>query len=100
MLLFHGATVYGQDDCGYVTKPGYPMAATEGDLDLFDRSISGNNTALFLNLRQKGRAHMSAAGVEVCVVERKGANKIRIRPKGETSEMWTLSEAVQKKGTE
>ncbi len=43
---------------------------------------------------------MSVAEVEVCIVEKKDADKIRIRPKGGTSEMWTLAEAVQKKGAE
>ena len=43
---------------------------------------------------------MSLAEVEVCIVEKKGADKIRIRPKGGTSEMWTLAEEVQKKGAE
>jgi len=43
---------------------------------------------------------MSVAGVEVCIVEKMDADKIRIRPKGGTSAMWTLAEAVQKKGTE
>jgi hypothetical protein len=43
---------------------------------------------------------MSVAGVEVCIVERKYADKIRIRPKGETSEISILAEAIQKKGAD
>lgn len=100
LLFFHAVPAYPQDDCGYVTKQDYPMAATVEDLDLFGRSISGNNASVFLKLSQEGRARMSAAGVEVCIVEKKDADKIRIRPKGGTSEMWTLAEAVQKKGVE
>ncbi len=100
VLFFHAGAAYAQDDCGYVTKKDYPMATTEEDLDLFGRSISGNNAALFLKLRQEGRAKMSVAGVEVCIVEKMDADKIRIRPKGGTSAMWTPAEAVQKKGAE
>lgn len=100
VLFFQAVSAYPQDDCGYVTKKDFPTAATVEDLDLFGRSISGNNAALFLKLRQEGRAKMSVAGVEVCIVEKMDADKIRIRPKGGTSAMWTLAEAVHKKGTE
>ena len=100
VLFFHAGAAYAQDDCGYVTKKDYPMATTEEDLDLFGRSISGNDAALFLKLRQEGRAKMSVAGAEGCIVEKTDSNKIRIKPKDQTSEIWTLPEAIQKKGTD
>ena len=100
VVFFHAVSAYAQDDCGYVTKKDYPMAATEEDLDLFARSLSGNDAALFLKLRQEGRARMSVAGVEVCIVEKTDSNKIRIKQKDQTSEIWTLPEAVRSKGAE
>ncbi len=76
------------------------MAYNEEDLNLFAQTVSGNHTALFLKLRQEGRAKMSQAGVEVCIVEKKGSNKIKIRSADDSWEMWTRPEAVQKKGVE
>ena len=91
---------FSQDNCGFITKRGFPMAAVEEDLDLFSRSIAGSNTALFLKLRQEGRAKISEAGVEVCIVEKKEADKIRIRAEQGGWEMWTFPEAVRKPGSE
>ena len=85
------------DDTLYVTKQNYPMASTEEDLDMFHQSLLNNNTAVFLKLRQEGRAWMSKAGVEVYVVENEGSGKIQIRPKNSTEIIWTLVGAVIKK---
>ena len=85
------------DDTLYVTKQNYPMASTEEDLDMFQQSLLNNNTAVFLKLRQEGRAWMSKAGVEVYVVESEGSQKIQIRPKNSTEIIWTLVGAVRKK---
>lgn len=81
----------------YVTKQNYPMASTEEDLDMFQQSLVNNDTAVFLKLRQEGRAWMSKAGVEVYVVEDEGSGKIQIRPKNSTDIIWTLAGAVRKK---
>jgi hypothetical protein len=85
------------DDTLYVTKQNYPMASTEKDLDMFHQSLLNNNTAVFLKLRQEGRAWMSKAGVEVYVVENEGSGKIQIRPKNSTEIIWTLQDAVREK---
>jgi hypothetical protein len=85
------------DDTLYVTKQNYPMASTEEDLDIFQQSLLNNDTAVFLKLRQEGRAWMSKAGVEVYVVENEGLGKIQIRPKNSTEIIWTLQGAVRKK---
>ena len=85
------------DDTLYVTKQNYPMASTEEDLDMFHQSLLNNNTAVFLKLRQEGRAWMSKAGVEVYVVENEDSGKIQIRPKNSTEIIWTLAGAVRKK---
>jgi uncharacterized protein YcfL len=85
------------DETLYVTRQNYPMASTEKDLDMFQQSLVNNDTALFLRLRQEGRAWMSKAGVEVYVVENEGSGKIQIRPKNSTEIIWTLAGAVRKK---
>jgi hypothetical protein len=85
------------DETLYVTKQNYPMASTEEDLDMFQQSLLNNDTAVFLQLRQEGRAWMSKAGVEVYVVEEEGSGKIQIRPKNSTEIIWTLVGAVRKK---
>jgi hypothetical protein len=93
-LLFCGAA---GDNILYVTKKDYPMAHTLEDLELFNNSLINNQTAIFLKLRQEGKAWMSGGGVEVYVVETVDGNKIKIRPTTSTTEIWTVSEAVQKK---
>jgi hypothetical protein len=67
------------------------------DLDMFQQSLLNNDTAVFLKLRQEGRAWMSKAGVEVYVVENEGSGKIQIRPKNSTEIIWTLQDAVREK---
>jgi hypothetical protein len=94
LLMLVGVAV--ADDTLYVTKQNYPMASTEKDLDIFQQSLVNNDTALFLRLRQEGRAWMSKAGVEVYVVEDEGSGKIQIRPKNSTEIIWTLAGAVRK----
>ncbi|MEE9122441.1 MAG: hypothetical protein V3U56_14340 [Syntrophobacteria bacterium] len=89
--------VASADDTLYVTKQNYPMASTEEDLDMFHQSLLNNDTAVFLKLRQEGRAWMSKAGVEVYVVENESSGKIQIRPKNSTEIIWTLVGAVRKK---
>lgn len=84
-------------DALYVTKQNYPMASTEEDLDMFQQSLLNNDTAVFLRMRQEGRAWMSRAGVEVYVVQDGGSGKIQIRPKNSTQIIWTLQDAVRKK---
>jgi len=95
LLLLVG--VASADDTLYVTKQNYPMASTEEDLDMFHQSILNNDTAVFLRLRQEGRAWMSKAGVEVYVVKDEGSGKIQIKLKNSTEIIWTLQDAVRKK---
>ncbi len=85
------------DNTVYVTKQNYPMAFTSEDLELFYQGILNDDTAIYLKLRQEGRAWMSKAGLEVLIIEIKGSDKIKIRPKNSTTEIWTLSTAVRKK---
>ena len=85
------------DETLYVTKKDYPMAHTRKDLEVFNNSIVNNQTAIFLKLRQEGRAWMSKGGVEVSVVETVDGNKVKIRPMDSNTLIWTVSEAVKKK---
>jgi hypothetical protein len=89
--------VASAEDTLYVTKQNYPMASTQEDLDMFHQSILNNDTAVFLELRQQGRAWMSKAGVEVYVVKNEGSGKIQIRAKNSMEIIWTLQDAVRKK---
>ena len=95
LLLLVG--VASADDTLYVTKQNYPMASTEEDLDMFHQSLLNNDTAVFLSMRQQGRAWMSKAGVEVYVVVNDGSGKIQIRLKNSTEIIWTLQDAVRQK---
>ena len=89
--------VASADDTLYVTKQNFPMASTEEDLDRCQQRLWNNDTAVFLKLRQQGRAWMSKAGVEVYVVKDEGSGKIQIRQKNSTEIIWTLQDAVRKK---
>ena len=97
ILLLLLACVASADEILYVTKQNYPMASTEEDLDMFHQSLLNNDTAVFLRMRQEGRAWMSKAGVEVYVVKDEGSGKIQIRQKNSTEIIWTLKDAVKKK---
>ncbi|UCE81975.1 MAG: hypothetical protein JSV47_09540 [Deltaproteobacteria bacterium] len=94
LALFSAAS---DSDTLYVTKKDYPMALTLEDLNLYCNSIVNNNAAVYLKLRQEGRAWMSREGVEVYIIGSDGSDKIKIRPNNTNLEIWTLSEAVRKK---
>jgi len=84
------------DSTVYVTKKDYPMALTKEDLDLFHQSILNDDTAVFLKLRQEGRAWMSRAGVQVYIVETEESGKVKIKTQNATQEIWTLQEALER----
>ncbi|MCG6919380.1 MAG: hypothetical protein LJE89_17765 [Deltaproteobacteria bacterium] len=81
----------------YVTKKDYPMALTKEDLEMFHQSILNDDAALFLKLRQEGRAWLSRAGVQVYIVETEDSGKVKIKPQNASQEIWTLQEALEKK---
>lgn len=93
-LLFCGAS---GDNALYVTKKNYPMAHTLADLELFNNSLINSQTAIFLKMKQEGRAWMSKGGLEVYVVETVDGNKVKIRTTSTTTEIWTVREGVKKK---
>lgn len=84
------------DNTVYVTKKDYPMALTKEDLDTFHQSIINDDTAVFLKLRQEGKAWLSRAGVQVYIVEDEDSGKVKIKPQNATQEIWTLQEALVK----
>ncbi len=95
-LLLANTAIPG-DNTVYITKKDYPMALTKEDLDMFHQSILNDDAAVFLKLRQEGRAWLSRAGVEVYIVENDDSGKIKIKSKNATQEIWTLPEALEKK---
>ena len=95
LLLAH--TAIPGDNTVYVTKKNYPMALTKEDLDAFHQSIVNDDAAVFLKLRQEGRAWLSRAGVEVYIVETAASGEIKIETKNTSQEIWTLPEALEKK---
>jgi len=97
VLLFLLLCDLSAENTLYVTKKGHPMAHTLEDLKLFNNSIVNNQTAIFLKLRQEGRAWLSEEGVEVYVVETVDDNIIKIRPTNSTTPIWTVREAVRRK---
>jgi len=95
LLLAH--TAIPADNPVYVTKKDYPMALTKEDLEMFHQSIVNDDAAMFLKLRQEGRAWLSRAGVQVYIVQTEDSGKIKIKPANATQEIWTLQEALEKK---
>ena len=73
------------------------MAFTLEDLELFHQSMLHDDAAVFLKLRQEGRAWLSKAGMEVYIIETDGSGKIKIQPVNVAKEMWTVQEAVTEK---
>ena len=97
VFLFLANTAISGDNTVYVTKKNYPMALTKEDLDAFHQSIVNDDAAVFLKLRQEGRAWLSRAGVEVYIVETDDSGEIKIKTKNTSQEFWTLQEALEKK---
>jgi hypothetical protein len=97
VLMLLATSTIPADDTVYVTKKDYPMALTKEDLDIFHQSILNDDAAVFLKLRQEGRAWLSRAGVQVYIVENEDSGKVKIKPKNTTQEIWTLQEALERK---
>ena len=95
-LLLANTAIPG-DNTLYLTKKDYPMALTKEDLDTFQQSILNDDAAVFLKLRQEGRAWLSRAGVEVYILETEDSGAIKIKTKNTSQEIWTLQEALEKK---
>ena len=85
------------DTTVYVTKKDYPMALTKEDLDLFHQSILTDDAAVFLKLRQEGRAWLSRIRVQVYIVETEESGKVKIKSQNATQEISRLQEALEKK---
>jgi hypothetical protein len=97
VFLLLANTAIPSDYTVYITKKNYPMALTKEDLDAFHQSIVNDDAAVFLKLRQEGRAWLSRAGVEVYIVETADSGEIKIKTKSTSQEIWTLQEALEKK---
>jgi len=97
VFLLMANTAIPGDNTIYVTKKNYPMALTKEDLDAFHQSIVNDDAAVFLRLRQEGRAWLSRAGVEVYILETEDSGAIKIKTKNTSQEIWTLQEALEKK---
>jgi hypothetical protein len=96
VFLLLASNAIPADDTVYVTKKDYPMALTREDLEMFHQSILNDNAAVFLKLRQEGRAWLSRAGVEVYIIETEDSGEIKIKTKNTSQEIWTLQEALEK----
>ena len=97
VFLLLANTAIPADNTVYVTKKDYPMALTKEDLDIFHQSILNDDAAVFLKLRQEGRAWLSREGVQVYIVETEESGKIKIKPQNASQEIWTLQQALEKK---
>ena len=96
VFLLLASNAIPADDTVYVTKKDYPMALTKEDLEMFHQSIINDDAAVFLKLRQEGRAWLSRAGVEVYIIETEDSGEIKIKTKNTSQEIWTLQEALEK----
>ena len=91
LWAFEGFT----EDNIYITKKGYPMAASEEDLDLFQQSMVDNKIALWIKLQQEGRGWISKERIKVYILEEKVPNKVKVRSENTNTEMWTIREALE-----
>jgi hypothetical protein len=96
-ILLAGPAIAVGEDGIFVTKKDYPMAVSEGDLDLFNYSMKENHMGLWVKLRQEGRAWLSDAGAAVVIVEKKAPNKVKVRNIKSNIESWTIEDALNKK---
>ena len=97
VFLLMANTAIPGDNTIYVTKKNYPMALTKEDLDAFHQSIVNDDAAVFLRLRQEGRAWLSRAGVEVYILETEDSGAVKIKTKNTSQQIWTVQEALEKK---
>lgn len=77
------------------TKPGYLASVSEDMLDkAIDYAVAKDHAAL-QKLMDANLVFMLKGGLKVYIVDTKMfSGKVKIRPAGETLEVWTLFEAV------
>ncbi len=78
------------------TNAGYVLCYSESDLDkAIDLAASGDRVAFAKFIEGNPLCGITVAGARVYVTKTKVfSGKVRIRPEGETTEFWTLTEAV------
>jgi antitoxin component YwqK of YwqJK toxin-antitoxin module len=80
-----------------ITKDGYLAAMSETLLDKATRIVDENDHEALQKLMDSKQVIMLKEGLEVYVVEEKMfSGKVKIRPKGEILEVWTVKEAISK----
>lgn len=82
----------------YITNDGYLAALTEELLDkVTEYSINGDSEAV-ANLAATGTVIMLKPGLRVFRVDSSGflGSKVKIRPKGQNIEVWTVMEAISR----
>jgi len=95
MVLIGTTTVMAQTTV-YTTQDGYIAATSE---DLLDKAISylgAKDTVALQKLMDTQMVFVLKAGMKVYITERGiFSGKIKIRPVGETFEVWTFREAAK-----
>lgn len=79
----------------WTTKGGYIASLSLHNLDKAVEYSSNKDFTAFKKLHEAGRVFIIKSGVRVYIVERSGLGYIKIRPEGQTIELWTLREAVE-----
>lgn len=80
----------------YYIKPDYIFAFTEEVLDKAKKIVAQGDKAAFNKMVKNKEIFITGENVEVYIVKY-GLTKIKIRPKGHTTDFWTVSEAVSEK---
>jgi hypothetical protein len=80
----------------YTTVSGYIASESEEMLDTAISYLAANDKEAFNKLVDSGSVIGLKGGLEVQIMETKTSKgKVKIRPIGETIEVWTVSEAVK-----
>ncbi len=79
----------------WTTKEGYVAALSLYNLEKAVEYASNKDFEAFKKVHEANRVFVIKKGLRVYIVERSGLGYIKIRPEGETVELWTLREAVE-----
>jgi len=93
LLMLISQVIVAQDY--KTTKKGYLAAITEEYLDKTLELINAKDYVALQKLLDAGVVIWLKEGIKVQIVDSTWTGKIKIRPKGELVEVWTVMEAVE-----
>ena len=95
-VLLLPALIFAQSTI-YITKEDYPAAFTIKALDRFMDCWAVHDTVCMARLVTSGEVLLLKPGIEVYKIGHKFPGYTEIRPRGYTTSLWTIDEAIKKK---